>query len=181
MEGLLSYKTYKEENLQYWNETWSTKDNNSWSNESSLRDIRDKVVKETLAQDYAEDALQYLNFKPYDLLPSDVTAEKFVDFGIDVSVAQPTPSIDQEILQAIRFEESIRDDEDQENEFAEEETIVQPKHTHIQNALNILQTTVTFSNELGEEMRKSALNHVKKAKKDWIFLQNEFLFFGFPI
>ena len=79
------------------------------------------------AQDYAEndledpfkvleDALQDLNAQHHDLLPSDVTAETFVDFDVDVSVTLPTPSTDEEILQAVRSDESISDDEDRENE-----------------------------------------------------------------
>ena len=77
-----------------------------------------------------------MNAQHHDLLPSDVTAETFVDFEVDVSVTQPTPSTDEEILQAVRSEESISDDEDQETEVEEVKTIVQPKNTDVQNALD---------------------------------------------
>ena len=103
-----------------------------------------------------EDALQDLNAQHHDLLPSDVTAETIVDFDVDVSVKLPTPCTDEEILQAVISEESISDDEDRENEV-EEETIVQPKNTDVQNALDLLLRAAMFSHQLSEEMRKNAV------------------------
>ena len=149
-----------------------------------LREAWDNVTKGTIvncfqkagisseAQDYAEndlddplkvleDALQDLNAQYHDLLPSDVTAETFVGFDVDVSVTLPTPSTDEEILQAVRSEKSISDDEDREIEVEEEATIVQPKNTDVQNALDLLLRAAMFSNQLGDEMRKNALSYSK--------------------
>ena len=142
-----------------------------------LRGAWDKVTKETIvncfqkagisseAKDYAEndfddpfkvleEALQELNAQYRDLLPSNVTAEAFVDFDVDVSGTLPTPSADEEILQAVRSEDSISDDEDREKEVEEEKTIVQPKNTDVQNALDLLLRAAMFPDQLGEEMRK---------------------------
>ena len=99
-------------------------------------------------------SLEDLNAQHHDLLPNDVTAETFIDFDVDVSVTLPTPSTDEEILQAARSEESISDDEDRENEVEEEETIVQPKNTDVQNALDLLLRGARFFHQLGGEMRK---------------------------
>ena len=43
------------------------------------------------------------------------------------------------------------------NEVEKEETIVQPKNTDVQNALDILLRGAMFSHLLGQEMRKNAL------------------------
>ena len=56
----------------------------------------------------------------------------------------------------VRSEESISDGEDWENEVEEEENIVQPKNTEVQNALDLLLRAAMFSDQLGEEMRKNA-------------------------
>ena len=51
----------------------------------------------------------------------------------------------------------LNNHEDQENEVEEEETIVQPKNTDVQNALDLLLRAAIFSNQLGEKMQKYAL------------------------
>ena len=153
-----------------------------------LREVWDKVTKETIVncfqkvgissevEDYAENdlddpfkvlegALQDRNAQHHDLLPSDVTTENFVDFDVDVSVTLPTPSTDEEILQAVRSEERICDDEDRENEVEEEETAAQPKNTAVQNALDLfidlLLRGSMFSDPLGEEVREKCLKLFK--------------------
>ena len=128
-----------------------------------LRETWDEVTKETIVncfqkadissevEDYAEsdlddpfnvleDVLQDLNAQHHDLLLSDVTAETFVDFDVEFSVTLPTPSTDEEILQAVRSEESISDDEDRETEVEEEEIIAQ-RARFIVKSINVFRST----------------------------------------